>query len=98
MQLGTRWAVGATAPDRIPQPVLAAVRTVEAELEQSDVSTSGWSWTLTYLEGKPIVDLDDGTRIRLVDDDVALVTSIDLDTPDDDDPRSTDIDWELYDH
>ncbi len=85
MQLGTRWAVGASAPDRIPQPVRAAVRTVEAELEQSDVSTSGWGWTLTYLEGKPIVDLDDGTRIRLVDDEVALVTSIDLDTPDDDD-------------
>lgn len=84
MQLGTRWAVGAAAPDRIPQPVRAAIRTVEAELEQSDVSTSGWGWTLTYLEGKPIVDLDDGTRIRLVDDDVALVTSIDLDVPDDD--------------
>lgn len=84
MQLGTRWAVGAAGPDRIPQPVQAAIRTVEAELEQSDVSTSGWGWTLTYLEGKPIVDLDDGTRIRLVDDDVALVTSIDLDVPDDD--------------
>ena len=56
VQLGTRWAVGASAPDRIPQPVLAAIRTVEAELEESDVSTSGWSWTLTYLEGKPIVD------------------------------------------
>ena len=84
MQLGTRWPVGGAAPDRIPQPVRAAIRTVEAELEESDVSTSGWSWTLTYLEGKPIVDLDDGTRIRLVDDEVALVTSIDLDVPDDD--------------
>ena len=84
MQLGTRWAVGASAPDRIPEPVRAAIRTVEAELEQADVSSSGWGWTLTYLEGKPIVDLDDGTRIRLVDDEVALVTSIDLDVQDDD--------------
>jgi hypothetical protein len=84
MQLGTRWPVGGAAPDRIPQPVRAAIRTVEAELEESDVSTSGWGWTLTYLEGKPIVDLDDGTRIRLVDDEVALVTSIDLDVPEGD--------------
>ncbi|MGN6445421.1 hypothetical protein [Amnibacterium sp.] len=79
MQLGTRWAVGASAPDRIPEPIRAAIRTVEAELEDADQSTAGWGWTLTYLEGKPIVDLDDGTRIRLVDDEVALVTSVELD-------------------
>jgi hypothetical protein len=79
MQLGTRWAVGAAAPDRIPEPVRAAIRTVEAELDGTDQPTAGWGWTLTYLEGKPIVDLDDGTRIRLVDDEVALVTSAELD-------------------
>jgi hypothetical protein len=84
VQLGTRWAVGAAAPDRIPEPVRAAVRTVEEELAQSDVATSGWGWTLTYLEGRPIVDLDDGTRIKLIDDEVALVTSVDLDVPEDD--------------
>ena len=84
MQLGTRWPVGGTAPDRIPGPVRAAIRTVEAELEDSDQPTTGWGWTLTYLEGKPIVDLDDGTRIRLVDDEVALVTSVELDDLDED--------------
>ncbi|GAA2754441.1 hypothetical protein CLV52_2630 [Amnibacterium kyonggiense] len=84
MQLGTRWPIGAAAPARVPEPVRAAIRTVEAELEDADVATTGWSWTLTFLEGKPIVDLDDGTRIRLVDDDVALVTSVELDDSDDD--------------
>ena len=84
MQLGTRWAVGAAAPERIPNPVRAAIRTVEAELEDADQPTDGWSWTLTYLEGKPIVDLDDGTRIRMVDDEVALVTSVELDQSIDD--------------
>jgi len=84
VQLGTRWAVGAAAPERIPNPVLAAIRTVEAELEDADQPTDGWSWTLTYLEGKPIVDLDDGTRIRMVDDEVALVTSVELDQSIDD--------------
>lgn len=84
MQLGTRWALGAASPDRIPQPVRAAIRTVEAELADAEQATDGWSWTLTYLEGKPIVDLDDGTRIRLVDDEVALVTSVELDESDED--------------
>lgn len=57
----------------------AAIRSVEAELAVSDVPTAGWAWTLTYLEGAPIVELDDGTRIRMTSDDVALVTSTDLD-------------------
>ena len=30
----------------------------------TDVETTGWSWTLTWLEGKPVVTLDDGTEIR----------------------------------
>lgn len=85
MQLGTRWALGAAPPERIPQPVQAAIRTVEAELGDSDQPTDGWRWTLTYLEGRPIVDLDDGTRIRLVDDEVALVTSVELDEAAEDD-------------
>jgi hypothetical protein len=57
----------------------AAIRTVEEELTDADQPTSGWGWTLTYLESRPIVDLDDGTRIRMVDDEVALVTSAELD-------------------
>ena len=84
MQLGTRWPVGAAAPGRIPAPVLAAIRTVEAELADAEQPTAGWAWTLTYLEGRPIVDLDDGTRIRMVDDEVALVTSVELDESDED--------------
>ena len=88
MQLGTRWPVGAPAPERLPDALRAAVRTVEEELADADQPTSGWGWTLTYLEGSPIVDLDDGTRIRMADADVALVTSVELDQvdPDEDEP------------
>ena len=85
MQLGTRWPIRAAAPERIPAPVRAAIRTVEAELADAEQSTEGWAWTLTYLEGRPVVDLDDGTRIRMVDDEVALVTSVELDESDDED-------------
>ena len=71
--------MGAAAPDRLPEAMRAAVRTVEEELRDADQPTAGWGWTLTYLEGSPIVDLDDGTRIRMSGDEVALVTSVELD-------------------
>jgi hypothetical protein len=62
MQLGTRWSVGDTPPATLPEAVLAAVASVESELTGVDVST--WRWTLTWLERKPIVQLDDGTTLR----------------------------------
>ncbi len=63
MQMGTRWSVGATAPDRLPENVRAAVAAEELELAGTD--TSQWRWTLTWLEGRPVVELDDGTTIRV---------------------------------
>jgi hypothetical protein len=62
MQLGTRWEVGATPPDRLPDAMVAAIAGVEGEVAELD--TAGWRWTLTWLEGRPIVQLDDGTTLR----------------------------------
>lgn len=62
MQLGTRWSVGDTPPATLPAVVLAAIISVEAELTGAD--TAAWRWTLTWLEGKPVVQLDDGTTLR----------------------------------
>jgi hypothetical protein len=59
MQLGTRWAVGSPAPERLPAAMVAAVAEIEAELEGTD--TADWRWTLTWLEGRPIVELDTST-------------------------------------
>ncbi|MET3770103.1 hypothetical protein ABIB15_002808 [Marisediminicola sp. UYEF4] len=82
MQLGTRWPVGGEVPGRVPAAVVSAVRDIESELTGTD--TSQWRWTLTWLEGRPIVDLDDGTVIRYDDvSDVALVAN--RDDPEDDD-------------
>lgn len=63
MQLGTRWNVGAQPPERLTDEVVAAVASVEREL--AAVDTSAWRWTLTWLEGRPVVELDDGTTIRV---------------------------------
>lgn len=62
MQLGTRWPVGGAAPDRLPAAMIVAVAEVEAELVEVD--TVNWRWTLTWLEGLPVVELDDGTILR----------------------------------
>jgi hypothetical protein len=83
MQLGTRWNVGGEPPSAVPEAMVVAVRAVEDELAQESVDASDWRWTLTFLEGKPRVDLDDGTAIRLDDAGRAQITDPD-DAPEED--------------
>ncbi|MFZ4895664.1 hypothetical protein ACL9RL_14555 [Plantibacter sp. Mn2098] len=78
MQLGTRWAVGSPAPETLPAAVADAVSAEEAVLATLEADTSNWRWTLTWLERRPIVELDDGTRIVLGAD-----GSVSLSRPDD---------------
>jgi hypothetical protein len=87
MQLGTRWNVWLPAPDGLPEPVLVAISGVESELaalaaSNPDVDVASWRWTLTWLEGRPVVELDDGTTIRV--DTHGLVT-VTVDTDDSED-------------
>jgi hypothetical protein len=58
MQLGTRWDVGAEPPARLPEDFVARIREAEAQADPS------WRWTLTWLEGRPVAELPDGTTIR----------------------------------
>jgi hypothetical protein len=84
VRLGTRWGVGQAAPTTLPEAMRASIRAVEEELRSSGQDTRGWGWTLTYLEDRPLVDLDDGTRVRMVPgEDAALITSVELDTAED---------------
>lgn len=79
MQLGTRWPVGAEAPASLPAVVVAAVRAVEDELAADGVDASTWRWTLTWLERRPVVELDDGTIVRYnAAADTATITSSDF--------------------
>jgi hypothetical protein len=75
MQLGTRWNVGASAPTQLPDAVLAAIARVESEL--GGVDTTGWRWTLTWLERRPVLELDDGTTIRVGHDGLVSVEDAD---------------------
>lgn len=58
MQLGTRWAVGADAPASVPHTIHRAIAEVEAA-----VTAPGAHWTLTWLEGRPIAELDAGWEV-----------------------------------
>jgi hypothetical protein len=62
MDLGTRWSFGGEPPSRLSDAMKDAIRGVEAELP--DVDTSMWRWTLTWLEGHPVAELEDGTVVR----------------------------------
>lgn len=73
MQLGTRWNLGDEPPARLAENVVAAIREVETEVGERD----GWRWTLTWLEDRPVVELDDGTTIRMGYDGTVSVEQVD---------------------
>lgn len=85
MQLGTRWPVGGEPPARLPVEVTATIREVENSF---DAGSSSRRWTLTWLEGRPIVELDpaDGSDevITLRFDPVERTVRIDMIDVDDD--------------
>ena len=60
MQLGTRWAFGERPPASVPAVLQELIGAVEAERADGT-----GHWTLTWLEGRPIAELDDGTRVTL---------------------------------
>ncbi|MBX3092255.1 MAG: hypothetical protein KF801_07070 [Cryobacterium sp.] len=53
MQLGTRWPFGGEPPSRLPVAMMEAIREVETRTVASDRR-----WTLTWLEGLPLAELD----------------------------------------
>jgi hypothetical protein len=86
MQMGTRWAVGDSMPDGLPEVVQYAVRAAEEELVSAGTDTGTMRWTLTWLESKPVIELDDGTVIRYdPTEDSATITGPSVPADDEDD-------------
>jgi hypothetical protein len=77
VDLGTRWSFGGEPPARLSDAMKDAIRGVEESLP--DVDTSLWRWTLTWLEGHPVAELEDGTVVREDYDGSVVVTAEDLD-------------------
>ncbi|MEJ6555677.1 hypothetical protein PQI51_11675 [Microbacterium esteraromaticum] len=61
MQLGTRWEAGAEPPASVPAQLRPAIAEVDATL-----SGTRAHWTLTWLEGRPIAELDAGWEVLLM--------------------------------
>jgi len=77
MQLGTRWTAGGTPPAGLAPEFVRELRAVEAELPGGAPLPR---WTLTWLEGRPVAELDTGVIVT-IDASGALVVRHD---PDDD--------------
>ena len=72
MQLGTRWTAGEQPPASVPAELHAAIAEVDAaalaEIAALPDSDRGYAprWTLTWLERRPIAELDTGVWVRLL--------------------------------
>jgi len=62
MQLGTRWIAGEQPPAAVPQELHAQLAAVERDLPPGSPAPR---WTLTWLEGRPVAELDTGVIVTI---------------------------------
>lgn len=63
MQLGTRWTAREQPPAAVPAVLHAQIAAVEAALNPAGLSAPAPRWTLTFLEGRPVAELDTGVIV-----------------------------------
>lgn len=80
MQLGTRWTSGDEPPRSVPAALARGIRSVDDAIPGDVLGQPRPRWTLTWLEGKPIAELDTGVIVSLDADGEAVVAT----APDDD--------------
>lgn len=64
MRLGTRWSFGTTPTATLPTPLLLSIQEAEQSIIDAGITAGDWGWTLTWLEGAPIAELDNGLTLR----------------------------------
>lgn len=65
MQLGTRWTAGERPPAAVPAELHEQIAAVEAGLPADQLGQPKPKWTLTWLERRPIAELDLGVIVTL---------------------------------
>ncbi|MDQ1128701.1 hypothetical protein [Microbacterium sp. SORGH_AS_0888] len=74
MQLGTRWTARTEPPKAVPAALREQIAAVEAAITESQWSDQPTPrWTLTWLEGRPVAELDTGVIVSLDADGEAVV-------------------------
>jgi hypothetical protein len=74
MQLGTRWTSGDALPPAVPEALGAGIRAVDDAMPLDELGQPRPRWTLTWLEGRPIAELDTGVVVSLNADGAAEVS------------------------
>ena len=68
MQLGTRWTSGDEPPKSVPDALRRGILSVDDAIPGDQLGQPRPRWTLTWLEGKPIAELDTGVIVSLDDE------------------------------
>ena len=79
MQLGTRWTARSEPPSSVPAVLREQIAAVESALVADPLGQPAPRWTLTWLEGRPIAELDTGVIVTVDDAGEAVVTHDDED-------------------
>lgn len=72
MQLGTRWTSGDEPPTAVPDALRRGIKAVDLTIPVDQLGQPRPRWTLTWLEGKPIAELDTGIIVSLDEDGEAV--------------------------
>ena len=73
MQLGTRWTSGDNPPATVPAALRAAIAAVDQTAPADLLGQPRPRWTLTWLEGRAIAELDTGVIVEMGPDGTAVV-------------------------
>jgi len=79
MQLGTRWTSGDEPPAAVPAVLREQIAAVDAAMPADSLGQPAPRWTLTWLERRPIAELDTGVIVTLDAEGDAIVTHDDED-------------------
>lgn len=73
MQLGTRWTSGDDMPAAVPESIRDAIASVDLAIPADELGQPRPRWTLTFLERRPVAELDTGVIVTLGSDGRAVV-------------------------
>ncbi|MBD7956544.1 hypothetical protein H9651_02705 [Microbacterium sp. Sa4CUA7] len=65
MQLGTRWTSGDEPPAAVPDSIRGQIQAVDRAIPGDDLGQPRPRWTLTFLEGRPLAELETGVVVSL---------------------------------
>lgn len=65
MQMGTRWTSGDEPPAAVPASIRAEIAAVDRSIPNDDLGQPRPRWTLTFLERRPVAELETGVLVTV---------------------------------